>query len=55
MVNVVETWLIVLGLVNIILFIIGLIIFMPREIYGTDIADFYETFKRYLPYVLLIV
>jgi hypothetical protein len=28
---------------------------MPREIYRTDIADFYETFKRHLPYVLLIV
>ena len=55
MVNVVEAWLIVLGLVNIILFIIGLIIFIPREVYRTNIADFYETFKRHLPYVLLIV
>ena len=55
MINVVETWLIILGLVNIILFIITIIIFMPRKIYKTNIADFYETFKRHLPLVSLIV
>jgi len=55
MISVVETWLIILGLVNIILFIIALIIFMPRKIFKTNIADFYETFKRHLPYLLLIL
>ena len=55
MVNVVETWLIVLGLINIIFLIISLVIFMPRRVYKTNIAKFYQIFRRQLPYLLLIL
>ena len=54
MVNVVETWLIVLGFINFVLFVIGLILFIPRKLYKTSIANFYNIFKRHLPYILLI-
>lgn len=48
-------WLIVLGLINLLLFVIGLVIFMPKKVYKTNITEFYQVFKKHLPYILIIL
>ena len=55
MINVVELWLISLSLINLILFTIGLIVFMPKKVYKTSIAEFYRIFKEQRLYLLIIV
>jgi hypothetical protein len=54
MINVVELWLISLSLINLILFTIGLIVFMPKKVYKTSIAEFYRIFKEQRLYLLII-
>jgi len=53
-VNLIDTWLIVLGLTQIVLLAISLVFFIPKKIYKTNIAQFYQIFKRQLPYTLII-
>jgi len=54
-VNLIDTWLIVLGLTQIIMLVIGLVFFIPKKVYKTNIRQFFQIFKRYLPYVLIIL
>ena len=53
-INVEESWLIFLGLINLILLIIGLIVFMPKKVYKTSIAEFYRILKEQFLYILII-
>jgi len=53
-VRIIEIWLIVLGLINLLLFVIGLVVFIPRKVYKTTITEFYQIFKKHLPYLLII-
>lgn len=55
MVRPIETWLIVLGLINLILFLVSLVIFIPKKIYKTKITEFYHIFKHQLPYIMIIL
>ncbi|MEA3457610.1 MAG: phosphatase PAP2 family protein [Candidatus Thermoplasmatota archaeon] len=54
MINVVELWLISLSLINLILFTIGLIVFMPKKVYKTSIDEFYRIFKEQRLYLIII-
>ena len=53
--NIIDTWLIVIGLTNLVLFIIGLIFFIPREFYKINIIGFYQNFRKQLPYLMIIL
>lgn len=49
-----ETWLIVLGLVQVVMLAIGLVFFMPKKVYKTNISQFYQIFKKFFPYIAII-
>lgn len=53
--NLIDTWLIVLGLTQIVMLAIGLVFFIPKKVYKTNISQFYQIFKIHLPYILIIV
>jgi membrane-associated phospholipid phosphatase len=53
-VNVLETWLIVLGLINLGLFIFGLFVFFPKKFFPKIFKEFFSNFTNQLPYILLI-
>ena len=44
----------ILGLMNLVLFVIGLTFFMPKKVYKTKISDFYHIGISHLPYILII-
>lgn len=50
----IDQWILVFGVINLVLFCIGLLFFMPKKIYTTKIAVFYHNFKSHLPYLLII-
>jgi len=53
-VNVIESWLISLSLINLILLTISLILFMPKEVYKTSFTEFFRIFKEHILYLLII-
>ena len=53
-INIVESWLISLVLINLILFTIGLIVFIPRRVYNTSIAEFYRILRDQYLYLIII-
>lgn len=44
----------VLGLINLILFIIGLFLFLPKKIYKTKFSEYYQIFVSQIKYLLII-
>jgi len=54
-VEIILTWLIILGTINLILFIIALIFFIPKEKLETKKIGFYKILKNQLPYILIII
>jgi len=50
-----EQWLIVLGLINIALLIIGIKLLLPGKVFETSIAEHYRIGKTHLPYILIII
>lgn len=52
--DVIETWWIVLGLINLILFLISLAVFIPKKVYKTSYQEFYLVFRAHLPYLFII-
>ena len=55
MVNLIDIWLIVLGLTQIVMLAISLVFFIPKKVYKTNISQFYQIFKRHFPYILVIL
>ncbi|MCX6664606.1 MAG: phosphatase PAP2 family protein [Euryarchaeota archaeon] len=51
----IENWMIILGATNLLFFLIGLLLFMPRQNYLKKIPELLQIFQRYLPYILIIV
>jgi len=49
------TWLIILGSINLVLLIFGLLFFIPREILKIKKSEFFKIFKNQLPYILIII
>jgi len=49
-----ETWLIVLGIINIGLFVFGLCVFFPRNVFEKNFQNFYLNLRNQLPYLILI-
>jgi len=54
-VNLIDTWLIVLGLAQIVMLAISLVFFIPKKVYKTNISQLYQIFKKHLPYILIIL
>jgi len=50
-----EQWLIVLGLINIALLIIGIKLLLPGKVFEISIAKHYRIGKTHLPYILIII
>jgi len=53
-VTTIEIWVVVIGLVNLLLFVLGLVFFIPREVFKTRFGGFFQVLLRHLPYLLLI-
>ena len=54
MVTKIEIWILVIGLINLLLFILGLVFFIPREVYKNKFGDFFQVLLKHLPYLLMI-
>jgi len=53
--NVIQQWLIVIGIIHIILFFISLMIFVPKTIYKSTILDLYQLIIKHFTLLLLII
>ena len=42
-------------MINLLLFAIGLVFFIPKKVYKTNITEFCNIFKKHLPYILIIL
>lgn len=51
----IDTWLIVLGLINVVLFAVSLVVFLPKKVYKTKIREFYQVFKNHLLFISVIL
>jgi membrane-associated phospholipid phosphatase len=54
-VKILETWFIVLGLINLGLLLFGLYVFFPRKNFKTIMTEYYKNFRKQLPYLLIII
>ncbi|UCD13880.1 MAG: phosphatase PAP2 family protein [Thermoplasmatales archaeon] len=53
--NAIENWFLAIGSVNLILFIIGLFLFMPKKIFKTTLPEYYQIFSSHLKYIVIII
>ena len=51
----IENWMIILGVINLLFFIIGLLFFIPRQNYLKKIPELLQSFRLCLPFILIIV
>lgn len=54
MIIVEGTWMFTLGVINLVLLIIGLLVFLPKKVYKRTIAEFIQVLKNHFPLLLLI-
>ena len=54
MVNIIDNWFIVLGLLNIVLFSIGLAVFFPKNVWKKTWPEYNRILASHLPYLVLI-
>ncbi len=47
-------WMIILGIINLLLLVLGLMFFFPKEFYKTKIKTIFLNIKGHLPYILII-
>jgi len=50
-----ETWFIILGVINILLFFTGIKIFIPKKFFSNINTELYTLFKKYFPYLFIII
>lgn len=53
--NVIENWFLIVGSLNLILFIVSLFLFMPKKIFKTSPSEYYQIFTSHLKYFILII
>ena len=53
--NAIENWLLIVGSLNFILFIVSLFLFMPKKIFKTTPSEYYQIFVSHLKYIIIIV
>ena len=53
--KIIENWFLVLGLLNLILFVVGLLLFMPKKIFKITLSEYYQIFTSHLKYLLIIL
>jgi len=51
----IDSWIIIIGGLNLLLFGIGLIFFLPRSIYQQPLSDFQKNLQNQLIYIVLII
>jgi membrane-associated phospholipid phosphatase len=54
-IQIIEPWLLVLGIINLVLLVISLLIFIPKHVFRTRIIDHYNQFKYHVLYLLIIL
>jgi len=54
-VDAIVNWLLVIGLINLFLFIMGLFFFTPRKIFKTTFQDYYHIFSSNSKYIIIIL
>ncbi len=51
----IDNWFLVVGLINLILFIIGLFFFLPRKIFKTTFSEYYQILSSNFKYLMIIL
>ncbi len=54
MVKTIDNWLLVLGLLHLILFVMSMFLFIPKKIFKTTIPEYNQIFVTHLKYLLII-
>lgn len=54
MVRIIENWMLILGFTNLVLFVIGLILFVPRKVYEKNISDFCNILQSHFHCLIII-